>query len=137
MCSQGHAAPFGRVASLGTAVLHCSKVVPEGHSPQNLFHLASECMVASPILSNGLFCSKCNLRGRFGWYQLFTCVSTAEWDFFLSSLSLWDIRRLLCNYFEMHKIEEKLTSSPASYKLIVLLPDQVLHLFEKKHEAGY
>lgn len=57
--------------------------------------------------------------------------------FFLSPLSLWDIRRLLCNYFEMHKIEEKLTSSPASYKLIVLLPDQVLHLFEKKHEAGY
>lgn len=42
---------------------HCSspllpthKVMPEGHSPQNLSHLASECMVDSPILSNGLFC---------------------------------------------------------------------------------
>lgn len=61
--------------SPGTAVLHCSlhKVMPEGHRPRCLFHLASECMVDSPILSNGLSCCKHYLRGRFRWYQLFTC----------------------------------------------------------------
>lgn len=110
------------MAPLGTAVLHCSllKVMPEGHSPQCLFHLASECMVDSPILSNGLFCCKHYLRGRFRWCQLFTCVSTAELFFFfpcsLSGMILGGL--LLCNYFEIYKIEEKRTSFWASYKLI-------------------
>lgn len=116
--------------------------MPEGHSPQCLFHLASECMVDSPILSNGLFCCKHYLRGRFRWCQLFTCVSTAE-SFFssfppLSGMILGGL--LLCNYFEMYKIEEKRTSSQASYKLIFLLAAWVLHcqhLFEKEREAGY